>query len=217
MNSDPIDTSEMLVIHDMLRKEFASLPLMVKGSPAGDSARAATVGAHVTLLLGILERHHLGEDDLVWPKLEERCPEDLALVATMEDQHSAIHAGVDTARSEVAAWMADPTETNRAALHTTLIRTEKILLAHLGQEEVEILPLVASTFSEEEFAQIGEHARSGLNQQQMTLALGMILDNVSDQRAEMMLSAMPPEARAGFEQFGRPAYAAYRAQLLATA
>src|SRR5262245_42526261 len=114
----------MLAIHETLRKEFASLPLLVKGVAAGDAERAAVVGAHVAFLLNMLEIHHHGEDELVWPKLQQRCPDELPLIETMESQHEAIHAGIDKASAENVAWMADPSDINRAALHTTLIGVE---------------------------------------------------------------------------------------------
>ena len=42
----------------------------------------------------------------------------------------------------------------------------------------------------------------------------MILDANTPEIGNLVLSAMPPQARDGFEQFGRPAYAAYRTTLL---
>lgn len=210
-----IDVSEMFAIHETLRREFASLPLMVKATAVGDVSRAAIVGEHVCLLLDILDRHHLGEDDLVWPILEQRSPESHTVITTLRSQHDTIHDEVPTARAQAEKWMSDASETSRAGLHATLISLERNLLVHLSLEEMDILPVIARTFSDEEFAAVGEHARAAMPAEKLPLALGMLLHSVSPEQAERMLAAMPPEARAGFEQFGMPAYTAYRDRLLA--
>jgi len=211
-----IDTSEMFAIHETLRREFASLPLMVKATRVGDVTRAAIVGEHVDLILDILDRHHMGEDELVWPLLEQRSPECQALISTLRSQHDTIHAEVPIARGQLAEWTTDASEFSRSALHTTLISLERGLLTHLALEESDVLPVIARTFSEEEFAAVGEHARAAMSQEKLPLALGMILQSVSPEQGERMLTAMPAQARANFEQFGLPAYAAYRDRLFAT-
>lgn len=215
MTDQPIDTREMLAIHDTLRKEFASLPLRVKGTPVGETERAGIVGGHVILMLDILQVHHEGEDAVLWPLLEERAPDDIDEVERLKGQHVAMEETMVRARAQASAWMADPSIDNRSGLHTTLIALERELLDHLSHEETEILPVVAVTLTAEEFASLGAHSRAGLTQEQLTLALGMIVDDTSAELSGLILDAMPPEARAGFEQFGLPAYRAYRERLVA--
>lgn len=214
MADGPIDVREMLGIHDALRKEFASLPLMVKGVGEGDSGRAGIVGDHVLFMCDLLQVHHEGEDAAIWPLLRERAPDSAALVGTMVEQHHALEAMLASVREQAAAWQADSHVNNRAGLHTSLIRLERLLLDHLSLEETETLPVIAATLSAEELAAVGESARAGLTPDRLAIALGMILDDTTPDIAELMLSGMPPEARAGFDQFGRPAYAAYRERLL---
>ncbi|MDP1875967.1 MAG: hemerythrin domain-containing protein [Actinomycetota bacterium] len=214
MTDDSIDVREMLGIHDALRKEFASLPLMEKGVADGDAERAGIVGDHILFMCDLLQSHHEGEDATVWPILQERAPEHAALIESMVAQHHALEAMLLTVREQVAVWQADPHVNNRAALHTSLIRLERLLLDHLSHEETDTLPVIAATFSPAEFAAVGEHARGSLPPDKLMIAMGMILDDTTSDIAELMLSGMPPEARAGFDQFGRPAYAAYRERLL---
>lgn len=83
MSDEPIDTSEMLAIHECFRKEFASLPLRVKAVPESDSGRAAAVGGHVLLMSAMLHGHHSAEDELLWPVFAERAPQSAELVETM--------------------------------------------------------------------------------------------------------------------------------------
>lgn len=217
MDDAVIDVREMLAIHDTFRKEFASLPLMVKSTPVGDADRAAIIGSHFMLLMRMLQSHHEGEDEIAWPLLRERVPADDDLVATMIGQHEALHVELDLAQTQARTWMDDPTVINRASFHTTLIALERALLEHLSTEEQELLPVMARTMSAEEFASLGEHARAGLSQQEMAIALGMITDDTAGELSALILEAMPPEARAGWEQMGRPAYMQYRARLYDTA
>lgn len=207
------DTTDMLAVHDCFRREFARLPITVKSIGDGDAERAAAVGGHVLFMSEFLHAHHASEDALVWPLLRERSPEADGLVNDMEAQHESIHAFMDTSRAQAQAWIDAPGPQERAALHTTLIALEKDLLHHLAVEEQQVLPLVERDLSPGEWLAVGEHSRSSFAPPELAIALGLILDNTSEERGEKILSAMPPEARAGFEQFGRPAYLAYRDRL----
>lgn len=213
MSESTIDVTDLFAVHDALRHEFAGLPLKVKAVSDGDADRAAVVGGHVLFMCDFLEVHHDSEDELVWPLLEERAPEHDGLVASMVEQHEAIHALSDRAREQAAAWIDAPGNQERAGLHTTLIALEKELLHHLAVEEQEVAPLVARDLTQEEWLAVGEHSRGAMSMEQLTIALGLILDDTSAERGAVILDAMPPEAREGFEQFGRPAYAAYKARL----
>lgn len=207
------DMTEMYAIHDCLRHEFAKLPLTVKAVAEGNADRAAVVGGHVMMMTSILHAHHEGEDELVWPLLEARSPEHADLVEEMVGQHEAMMESVATAQSQAQAWMASPGVLERSSLHTTLIKLEKELLHHLAMEEQEVVPLISRDLTAEEFSAVGAHARGALNPEQLAIGLGLILANTSAGRGEAILGAMPADARAGFEQFGRPVYAAYAARL----
>jgi hypothetical protein len=135
------------------------------------------------------------------------------LVATMAGQHEGMMAALETARAEATEWIAEPNILKRSALHTTLIGLEKELLHHLAMEEQEIVPLISRDLTQEEYAAVGAHARASLAPEELPVALGLILKNTSAERGEAILNGMPAEARAGFEQFGQPVYAAYAARL----
>ncbi len=154
------DMTEMYAIHDCLRHEFARLPLTVKAVPEGDAARAAVIGGHVMMMTSMLHAHHEGEDELVWPLLEERAPEHAALVTEMVGQHEAMMVSVAAAQAQAQAWIASPGVLERSSLHTTLIKLEKELLHHLAMEEQEVVPLISRDLTPDEFAAVGAHARA---------------------------------------------------------
>src|ERR687885_1972473 len=103
--STGIDTREMVVVHTAFRRELGAAPELVRGVAAGDRARAQVVGDHVQLLLDMLHHHHVGEDELLWPKLLERVPEELVpVVHLMEGQHELIAQELDTAATVLPGW-----------------------------------------------------------------------------------------------------------------
>jgi len=214
MPEEPIDTGEMLALHECLRKEFASLPLRVKSVPESDAGRAAAVGGHVLLMCDMLNGHHAAEDELLWPLLEERAPDHAALVETMATQHARLSDLDDAARAQAEVWMSDTNILTRSTLHTTLIALERALLEHLSFEELQSFPVIANVVTQEEFDAVGSRARASLSPEQLAIGLGLILDDNSAEAGEAVLSAMTLEARADFEEHGRPAYTAYRDRLL---
>jgi hypothetical protein len=68
-----VDTRDMLVVHDSIRRQFGQAPALVRGVAPGDSVRAAVVADHVDLLGALLHHHHAGEDRLLWPVLQPPC------------------------------------------------------------------------------------------------------------------------------------------------
>ena len=101
-----IDTRDMVVVHDSIRRQFGQAPALVRGVAPGDTDRAAVVADHLDLLGALLHHHHVGEDRLLWPVLQPRVPADVAAtVARMESQHDGIaeaQATVTTARRRLA-------------------------------------------------------------------------------------------------------------------
>lgn len=215
MPSHSTDTTEMFAVHDAFRAEFGTLPALILAVPEGDLDRAAVVGGHVMLMTSMLHAHHGSEDVLLWPVLEERVPERLALVQEMEGQHERMGGLIESAQALAGQWMGSAAADVAHALSTTMVELNTIMVEHLAAEESQIMPIVSETFSEEEFARIGEHSRADIPPDVLPIGLGIILSDTTPERGAAILSFMPDEARAGFEQFGRPMYEDYRARLVA--
>jgi hypothetical protein len=78
----------------------------VRGVSPGDQARARRVADHVAFLLEVLHLHHVGEDRLLWPKLLDRLPADVApTVELMERQHKTIHTLTEETRTRCFRWL----------------------------------------------------------------------------------------------------------------
>ncbi|MDT5015150.1 MAG: hypothetical protein QOD39_1310, partial [Mycobacterium sp.] len=100
----PIDAQDMLLVHRVFRREFEALPELIAGVPAGDTARAKLVAAHVTFMIDGLHHHHAAEDELAWPILLQRAPAQQAEIERMEAQHGGIAAALVRVESDLTGW-----------------------------------------------------------------------------------------------------------------
>ena len=215
MPSPSTDTTEMFAVHDAFRAEFGALPDQLAAVPDGDTDRARVVGEHVMMMTMMLHSHHGSEDILLWPVLEEQVPEQLDLIRRMEGQHQRMSELLDELQAATPPWMESAAAATSRQLSASMRELSELLNEHLAAEETEVMPIVAETFTHEQFAAIGEHSRSHVPPELLGIGLGIILSDTTPERGEAILAFMPPEAREGFEAFGRPAYEQYRERLLA--
>ena len=61
------ELSDMRVMHNMFRREFALMPGLVGGVAAADHDRAHIIGDHMEAVVAILHGHHTHEDEDIWP------------------------------------------------------------------------------------------------------------------------------------------------------
>jgi hemerythrin-like domain-containing protein len=197
------DTQDMVVVHRVFRREFRLAPRMVRGVVEGDVARASLVAAHVTELATMLHHHHTGEDELVWPRLEERAAPAAELVARMEAQHETVAGLLDACADLVPAWGAAADVDRRDRLAGLLEQLSEALDEHLDEEEREILPLVQEHLTAAEWAELGERGAAGIPKSRLLVLLGHILEECSPQERAAFLGHMPPPARLMYRLLGQ--------------
>jgi hypothetical protein len=204
--ADRPDTTEMRLIHDMFRRGFGSVPDLVRGVPAGDTARAARVVRFQTELTTGLHHHHTTEDEMMWPLLLDRVPTDHALVLRMEEQHERIAELIERAETRAAEFERTAAASDGEALATTVTALGVALDEHLAEEEGRILPLVEESLTVAEWEAMGERAREGVPRDRQFVLLGYVMDGMPhDQRAEL-LAAMPLIGRLMWRFVGRRAF-----------
>ena len=208
-----VDVRDMIAVHDCMRKEYGSLPLLVKSIADGDTARAELVDDHIRLMGVLMDAHHAGEDEVLWPLVRARAPEHEAIFV-MDAEHESLNEHVARIGALSGAWRADPSAQNRAALHTELIVFEKDLLKHLGHEEREVLPILQGVLTQEEFAALGLYVREHIDPADRDLILGLIVEDTTSTFSGPMLAAMPEAARIDVEQNLRPRAQEYKRRLL---
>jgi hypothetical protein len=94
------------------------------------------VARHVETILAVLEGHHTSEHELLWPRLLERVPEELApVVHLMESQHEQIHEHLEQTLALLPRWRAGATPADRDRLGTAVEALVEALTEHMAAEE----------------------------------------------------------------------------------
>lgn len=167
---------EMLIVHNMFRREFGLMPGLVDGVSEDDSTRAHLIGDHIAGITSFLHTHHVLEDDNVWPLLLDRCGESVAsLVTLMEDQHHQLAELIPQIDAAASAWASNPTDISRRALGEALDRTMPALKEHLTMEEDRVVPLMEQHITAAEWAGFLKSETGAINPAYAPLILGMMM------------------------------------------
>jgi Hemerythrin HHE cation binding domain len=190
------DTGDMQIPHSIFRGEFGRAPGMVRNVPAGDEHRAEVVAEHLAFLLEGLTDHHTAEDELLWPRLQERVPAEVEpIIDAMESQHAQIHQVSETLNRQLAGWATDPSSAHRDSVADSCDSALALLDEHLRAEEREILPIAARTISQSEWDEIGERAMGALPKDKRMLVLGTIRYWAPRERSAAVASDIPRPVR----------------------
>ncbi len=207
------DTSDMLVVHGLLRHVHTAAPTLVAGVTDGDVARANVVADHLDFLTRFLHNHHQTEDLVIWDKLSARSPGCAIHVELMKRQHHRVGALLDSLQPRVAAWRADGSGTERAAVERLLRDINDTLFDHLGQEEAKILPEIAVTWTQKEWDQLGKHARGGVAMKNIMILIGFTAESMPEDVAKEMWRDAPALLKMLYRLYGRRRFEEYRRRL----
>jgi hypothetical protein len=205
-----VDTREMIAVHSAFRREFGLAPGLVRGVAPGDGQRAGVVADHLELIGSFLHHHHAGEDKLLWPKLLERVPAELApTVELMERQHEGVHEVIEEMNAALGRWRAGAAETDRDQLAGALDRLHALLVEHLAAEEQHILPLASRSLTEEEWGELGKDGMAAQEKNKLPMIFGMIMKDGDPEVIKGMLANAPLVPRLLLPFIGPRAYASY--------
>src|SRR3954452_11404627 len=98
------DTDEMVRVHVVFREAFALAPQLIGAVANDDVDQVSRIATYYEAVLLFLHVHHEGEDEILWPKLLERCPADAATVNLAADQHHGVLGDLATAEDSLASW-----------------------------------------------------------------------------------------------------------------
>jgi hypothetical protein len=188
------DVRDMYMAHNMLRREFALLPGLIRGVAAGDVKRAQVVGGHTELLCRILHLHHEGEDLLLWPRLAERGgAEAAAIVPIMEAQHHNIEDAHDQAIRLLGPWRT--AGHGGGELASVFDRLAGVLDEHTALEEERILPLAEKYVTAAEWKELGAHGMRRFPKKDLPLTFGMMMYEGDPAVIKSVLAEAPLPAR----------------------
>ncbi|MFI6078713.1 hemerythrin domain-containing protein [Actinoplanes sp. NPDC051343] len=202
------DSRDMIGAHVNFRREFAALPAAIRRVVAGDTAQAATVGAHAEFLVDLLHHHHHGEDAGVWPRLRERCPGQVQeLVEIMEEQHAGLDQALENIKARTQRWVVTANVDDGRALAKVCEDLLGPLTEHLDLEEAEVLPLIDRYLTDAEWKGIVRGEAATIPKAQLPLVFGMMLYDADDVTQSMMKTNVPALIWPFFSRIARRRYA----------
>jgi hemerythrin-like domain-containing protein len=209
----PIEVRDMAIVHRTFRAAYDESARLVRAEASPSPERVTFLADHVAMCLGLLHNHHASEDLLLWPKLLERAPDQAATVQRVADQHHEVAAAIDRAEAANRAWRQNPDAQERHELADALEALNAALQTHLDDEEQHVVPLAATTLTQEEWNEIGEHSRSEIPKDRLFVAFGMLLEPLSDEDRRYMLAEVPGFVKLLWRFVGQRSWHKYATQL----
>jgi hemerythrin-like domain-containing protein len=202
-----VDTHEMVLIHRVIRREFARLPQLFR-TAANDRARARVIGAHAKEMLHFLHTHHTGEDELLFPLLRQRAALAPDLMDRMDAQHAQVDKAVAAIGAEVPVGTANAETAAGERMAGRIDAAMPTLIDHLAEEEQELLPIVSVTLSQREWDALGQHGMSAIPLTRRLVILGHITEETDDAERQKFLQVVPAPARWAYKLIGHRQFAA---------
>jgi hemerythrin-like domain-containing protein len=196
------DTSDMVIVHRMFRRECAQLPHLVAAVAGGDVVRARTVAGHAREVLDMLHHHHVGEDELLWPRLSARTRFNADLLARMDSQHQGLAVLLEHAATWLTQWQDAPTAPTSTALSTLLEQLSAGLNEHFDEEEAAVLPIVERVITAAEYQEVGQRGLVSIPLTRRLVVLGYLLEGTTPQERNDFLAAIPAPARLAYRLIG---------------
>ena len=210
--------SEMLIVHDAFRREFALMPGLVGGVGAGDRDRAQIIGDHIGGATSALHIHHVLEDDNVWPFLLDRCGESVApLVDLMERQHHQIARLIPRVDQALNVWRDSPTVGSCQALVDILDRLIPALKEHLSTEEDHVVPLMEQHITAAEWNELLKNESAAVAPDHLPLMLGMLMYEGDPESIEQVIATMSADTGPDIRELAAPTFAAHSQRVHGTA
>jgi len=191
----PIDVRDMAIIHRTFRAGYTESARLVRAAPAPSPERVTFLADHIDFAIAALHIHHEGEDELLYPKLIERVPEQAPMTEEVEHEHQLVKTALDEASAACAAWRQRPTAETGEALAAALDQLNAVAQRHLDDEEQKIVPLAAVTLTQQEWDAVGKHGVAQIPRNKRGIAFGMILDPLDEADRAYMKGFLPLPVR----------------------
>ncbi len=202
------ETSDMFAVHEALTEALDAAPALI-GSAVDSPDRVELIGSYYENVLEFLHVHHAGEDELIYPILEERCADDLAMLERVDAQHRLLDEPMDKARIAITSWRAAPSAEGGKKVVGLIGEIDETLRPHLGEEETMVLPIASAWISPEEWQQLPGHALQSFSTDKPWLALGLVRERLTPEQSDQMLAGMPPPLQALWTEQWEPAFTSF--------
>jgi len=193
--SKPIEVRDMAIVHRMFRRAYDEAARLVRAAPTPSPGRVTFLADHIDLVLGGLHAHHQDEDELLYPKLIERAPEQAPMTEQVEHEHQVIATALDAAMAACATWRQRPSAETGEALAVALDHLNEVVQPHLDDEEQKVVPLAAVTLTQEEWDAMGRRGMNSVPRNKRGIAAGMMLEPLDAADRAYMMKHMPAPVR----------------------
>jgi hypothetical protein len=208
------DTSDMAAVHKVFRSSLASAPQFV--ASAQNDERLELVANYYANVMALLETHHETEEELLFPLLIERVPDQSAgTVQQVLSQHAEV-VGLTRAVNETLTSWQSAGDSARPETVRVLLALDAALSPHLDQEEAQVVPLAAEYLTVEEWGKLPGHSLGNFTGDKLWLILGLVRENFSEEQRVAMLEHMSPESRETWERTGEASFNGLISQLRQT-
>jgi len=193
--TQPIDVRDMAIVHRTFRNAYEESAKLVRAAPSPSPGRVTFLADHIDFGLAALHHHHEGEDELLYPELIQRVPEQAPVTEQVEHEHLVIKTALEAASAACATWRQRPSAETGEALAAALDHLNAVVQLHLDDEENKVVPLAAVTFTQQEWDAIGKHGVAWIPRNKRGIAFGMILEPLGDADRAYMMRSLPAPVR----------------------
>ena len=190
-----IEVRDMQIVHRTFRNAYDESARLVRAGPTPSPGRVTFLADHIDFGINLLHGHHDSEDALLYPTLVERVPEQVAITQEVAHEHRAVAVALDGASSACASWRRDPSAETGEALAASLDNLNAVLKPHLDDEEQKVVPLAATTLTQQEWDAIGERSGGEIPRDKRAVAFGMILEPLDEADRTYMKRNLPAPVR----------------------
>lgn len=208
-----IDVRDMAIVHQAFRRAYDESARLVRANPTPSADRVTFLADHIDFGILMLHVHHEGEDELLYPKLIERVPEQVAMTQDVEHEHQLVRDALDTTAAACTAWREHPSRESGEALAATLDDLNAVTQRHLDDEEQKIVPLAAVTLTQDEWNALGKHGFGEIPREKRGIALGLLLEPLNEADRAYMKANLPAPVRLLYPVLIDRAWKRYAAQL----
>jgi hypothetical protein len=174
----------LMVVHSALRSEAADL--VAGARQGGDRTQLAR---RARLLGRVVEVHHHGEDELLWPALTERD----ATFATIGDGFVAEHEQLD---ERLASLVERFRHASREDVADAAAGARDTLEAHLVAEEQQAIPAWLASFTPGEHAEFRDRLQRATPLRDVAVMVSWLLDRAQGPAYDMVWEQLPGALRA---------------------
>jgi hemerythrin-like domain-containing protein len=209
----PIDVRDMAIVHRLFRQAYDEAARLVRAAPTPSPGRVTFLADHIDLAIGGLHSHHQDEDELLYPKIIERAPEQAPVTEQVEHEHQVISTALDAASAACTTWRQRPSAETGEALAAALDKLNEVVQPHLDDEEQKVVPLAAVTLTQQEWDALGKRGMNSIPRNKRAIAAGMMLESIDPADRAYMMKQVPAPLRMLFPLMIERPWKKYAARL----